>query len=247
MKKKAKAFLPFIICFSAVMITAAVILALFYFGVLHINDNSAGKYEVKGVDVSHYQGEIDWDVLSKQGISFAYIKATEGSSHVDPMFDKNYTAALNFGLRAGAYHFFSFESSGEKQAELYCNTVKSAPGMLPPVIDVEFYGRFKTVSDIDEKNVKKELRTLIEALTENYGMKPVIYADGDTYKTFLKGDFDDCDLWFRSVYSSPPADINWIFWQYSNRHVLKGYSGDERYIDMNVFRGGFADFAAYPN
>ena len=224
-------------------VTAAGLLA---FGVIHLNNPDLHDFPVRGVDISAYQGTVDWDVLSTQGIRFAFIKATEGSSFVDPMFRDNWASAAETDLRIGAYHFFSFESSGETQAALFCNTVNSVSNMLPPVIDVEFYGSFHSEKDIDVSAIKRELRTLIDVLTAEYDMKPVIYAAGSTYNTIIQDDFADCDLWFRSVYSRVPSDIAWTFWQYSNRHVLKGYEGEERYIDMNVFAGNVGEFDKYP-
>ena len=220
---------------SGLILFCAVICALLYFGVLHLNHPELSGFNIKGVDVSSYQGDIDWDVLAGQGIDFAYIKATEGSSTVDRCFEANWLNASKTDLRIGAYHFFSFESSGEKQAALYCSTVESVPDMLPPVIDVEFYGRFHGVNDIDVNAVKKELRSMIDILTEHYGVKPVIYVSSDTYESIVRDDFRDCGIWYRSVYKPVPKDVDWTIWQYSNRHVLKGYKGTERYIDMNVF------------
>ncbi|MBP5609087.1 MAG: glycoside hydrolase family 25, partial [Lachnospiraceae bacterium] len=116
-------------------------LSLFYFGILHINNPGINRYPVVGVDVSAYQGDVDWKVLSSQGISFAYIKATEGSSHTDRCFSYNWEKAAECDIRTGAYHFFSFESPGKTQAEHFIETVSPVENMLPPVIDVEYYGR----------------------------------------------------------------------------------------------------------
>ncbi len=232
MNKKLKAIL---IAAAALVLTCIVICACLYFGIIHINQPELSGYKVKGVDVSSYQGDIDWDELSEQGISFAYIKATEGSSTVDRCFEANWNNSSNTDLRIGAYHFFSFESSGENQAKLFCDTVKAVPNMLPPVIDVEFYGRFHGADDIYVDAVKKELRSMVDILTEHYGVKPIIYVSRETYNLIVRDDFPDCGLWYRSVYGPVPKDVKWTIWQYSNRHVLKGYSGTERYIDMNVF------------
>ena len=117
--------------------------------------------------------------------------------------------------------------------------------MLPPVIDVEYYGSFTSEDTIDVGAVRKELRTMVDILTEEYGMKPVIYVSESSYKTIVKGSFEDCGLWYRSVYSKVPSDVNWVFWQYSNRHRLKGYDGKEAYIDMNVFAGDKEEFIKY--
>ena len=217
----------------AVLVLVCVALcACLYFGIIHINNP---EYKVRGGDVSSYQGDIDWNVLSLQRIDFAYIKATEGSSTVDRCFEANWTNASKTPLRIGAYHFFSFESSGENQAKLFISAVEAVPNMLPPVIDVEFYGRFHGADDIDVDAVKKELRSMINVLTEHYGVKPIIYVSRDTYELIVKDDFSDCGLWYRSVYGPVPKEVKWTIWQYSNRHVLMGYNGTERYVDMNVF------------
>jgi lysozyme len=86
------------------------------------------------------RGEIDWETLASQGIDFAWIKATEGSSHVDPRFPENWARANETGLLVGAYHFMSFESSGTAQAEHLAGQIPATPGTLPPVIDLELYG-----------------------------------------------------------------------------------------------------------
>lgn len=228
-----------------IAISFIVFAILFWNGIIHFNNPPSGS--VIGVDVSSYQGDIDWEMLSSQDISFAFIKATEGSSFVDPYFEKNWENAANTDLRIGAYHFFSFESSGETQADLFCSTVTPVDNMLPPVIDVEFYGRFESEKDLNISEVKHELRILVDLISDKYGMKPIIYASDESYEAIVKNDFDDCDLWFRSVYFSIPNEIEAVFWQFSNRHRLDGYSGEEVYIDMNVFCGRSEDFENYPN
>lgn len=224
-----------ILAVLGLILVCTIVCALLYFGVIHLNHPELKGLKIKGVDVSSYQGDIDWDILSGQDIDFAYIKATEGSSTVDRCFEYNWQNASKTDLCIGAYHFFSFESSGENQAKLFISTVNSVPDMLPPVIDVEFYGRFHSGEDIDVDAVKKELRSMVDILTEHYGMKPIIYVSSDTYELIVRDDFSDCGIWYRSVYKAVPKDVNWTIWQYSNHHVLKGYNGTERYIDMNVF------------
>ena len=216
-----------------------------YFGLIHINNPELNGFTVKGVDVSSYQGNIDWPLLASQDIDFAYIKATEGSSSQDRCFSQNWQEASQTGIRIGAYHFFSFESAGQTQAQNFIDTVDPVDNMLPPVIDVEYYGSFTSEDTIDVGEVRKELRTMVDILTEEYGMKPVIYVSENSYKTIVKGSFEDCGLWYRSVYSKVPSDVNWVFWQYSNRHRLKGYDGKEAYIDMNVFAGDKEEFIKY--
>ena len=220
---------------------AAVLLGvLFLNGVLQFNTPSKERYPVRGVDVSHYQGKIDWEVLSAQGISFAYIKATEGSSSTDERFPENWSGAGSTGLRIGAYHFFSFESAGKTQAENFISAVEPVPGMLPPAADVEPYGAFDEVTP----EVLNELSIWLADVEARYGMKPVIYTTAGYYGTIREA-FPEHDIWLRSVYGKPSGKTAWTFWQYSDRTRLNGYDGDEAFIDMNVFAGTEAEFKAY--
>lgn len=198
----------------------------------------AGKFEVNGVDVSHYQGTIDWSKLAQQDLDFAFIKATEGSGHVDECFYDNWQAAEETDLSIGAYHFFSFDSEGKKQAQFYIDTVGSLQGKLAPVIDVEFYGD-KRNNPPPKDEVVKQLREMLGALEERYQVKPVIYTTYQAYYHYIKDEFTDYPLWIRNVYYQPLliADNTWTFWQYTDTAVLEGYQGSEKYIDMNVFRG----------
>lgn len=246
MKKKK---LWFMILGIAAAAAAAVILAawLVLDRRISVNSRAAADYPVRGVDVSSYQGKIDWQRLEEQGIRFAFIKATEGSSFADPLFDSNYTNALETSLRIGAYHFFSYDSKGLTQAENFIATVPLTENMLPPVIDVEFYGD-KEKHLPDKSDVVRELQDMIDALSVHYGMMPVIYATYKAYYLYIAGEFDTCDIWIRNVYFPPvlPDGRQWVFWQYNDRERLDGYEGTEDYIDMNVFNGTEADFEKYP-
>ena len=110
------------------------LIAVFYFFLARL---SLDNYPVRGIDVSHHQGEIDWHKIKSQNISFAYIKATEGGDFKDPQFKKNWDHALEAGLRVGAYHFFRPETDGVLQAENFISSVPEYKNMLPPAIDVE--------------------------------------------------------------------------------------------------------------
>ncbi|MBQ2941986.1 MAG: glycoside hydrolase family 25 [Clostridia bacterium] len=240
---KYRKFIP-----ASAFVIILIFIALAYLygnGKIHFNYPGSEKYPVVGIDVSNYQGEIDWEKIAGQNIDFAFIKCTEGSGFKDPFFDRNWELAGETGMRIGAYHFFSFDSSGKTQGELFCETVQAVDNMLPPVIDVETYGEYNRGKTIDVPNVKKELRVLVDMLEENYGMKPIIYC-GPLYDSIIKGDFDDCELWYRSVYKPLPEIYNVAFWQYSDNHILSGYSGEERFIDMNVFVGTEEEFKKYP-
>lgn len=233
--------------FAAGAIMAGIFFALVWNGVILLNNPSKRTYPVRGVDVSHYQGEIDWAVLSATPIDFAFIKATEGSSFVDDRFAYNFAEAQKCGIAVGAYHFFSFDSPGETQAAHFIGTVVPAAGMLPPVIDVEFYGAYAEVPP-DRNAVCAELDILLETLTAHYGLSPILYATEESYAYFLAGAYEEYAIWIRNVKVRPYLSDGrtWTFWQYTNRERLPGYAGEERFIDMNVFAGTEEEFESYP-
>ena len=203
---------------------------------ININQYLVGGYSVKGVDVSHYQGEIDWEHFREQGIDFAFIKATEGSSLVDERFEENREGAKAAGLYAGAYHFFSFDSTPASQAEHFIATVGDLSGSLPPVVDIEFYGD-KRKNPPEKAYVVSGLWELLEALEEEYGVKPIIYTTYTVYNRYIRNAFQEYPLWIRNVYY-PPGDIGrqWTFWQYCDTGALGGTAGEEKFVDLNVFR-----------
>ena len=226
------------------IILLLVTLALWLFlGIIKFNNPSKEQYPVRGVDVSAYQGKIDWKKLSEQDIQFAYIKATEGSSFVDEYFQENYKNAQETSLKIGAYHFFSFDSEGETQAENFIKNVEKIDNMLPPVIDVEFYGD-KKKNPPNKEQVQEQLKILIEKLKEKYEKEPIIYSTNEAYELYIADSFKNSEIWIRDIIKSPnlPDNRKWTFWQYTNRERLEGYSGKEKFIDINIFNGSQQEF-----
>ncbi len=212
----------------------------------HLACKLAEGYQIRGVDVSHYQGNIDWKTLAGEDIEFAFIKATEGSGHIDSKFAENWLAANDTDLKVGAYHFFSFDSPAETQAKLYIETVGDLAGNLIPVVDIEFYGD-KFSNPPDEEELVAELKTMLALLEEEYGVKPMVYTTYTFYYKYLDGEIDGYPLWIRNVYFSPNLDMRgeWTFWQYTDQAVLGGYSGAEEHIDLNVFYGSLDKLDEY--
>ena len=242
-----KPFRVILLCILAAAVVAGAVFFLVWNGIIPLNARADNKYPVRGVDVSHYQGEIDWEVLASQDIEFAFIKATEGSSYVDDTFEYNYNEARRAGLSVGAYHFFSFDSEAKAQAENFIGTVEPFEGMLPPVVDFEFYGE-KQKDPPEREEVCEKLSEMLSLLEEHYGMKPIIYVTEICYETYLEGDFEQYDIWIRNVVTKPKMQDGreWTFWQYTNRGRLDGYNGEERFIDINVFSGTEEEFKSYP-
>ena len=189
-----------------------------------------------GVDVSSYQANINMNKLKEQNIKFIYIKATEGSNTQDNKFDENWTNAKKAELLSGAYHFFSYDSEGKTQAENFIKTVgKDIKGRLLPAVDVEYYGD-KEQNPPNKDDVVRELKVFLEIVEKEYGVKPLIYTRAEIYDKYLKGEFDEYKKWISSFYT--PLSWNykddWYIWQYLNRGELDGYTGGEKYIDLNI-------------
>ncbi|MEF9917863.1 MAG: GH25 family lysozyme [Eubacterium sp.] len=211
-----------------------------------VTQHKAENYSIKGVDVSTYQGFINWPILAKNDIVFAFIKATEGSSFEDDDFQYNFTEALKTPLMIGAYHFFSYESTGQAQADHYIKTVPLSDRCLPPVVDIEFYGQYSRFNVPDEDQTRKELSVLLEKLNAHYAKKPIIYTSSKVYNLYIADYFQDYPIWISNYSGSPSLTDKrpWTFWQYTNKGVMPGYSGYSPNIDLNVYRGTKEEFIA---
>lgn len=201
-------------------------------------------HEVHGIDVSWYQGNIDWHTARKGGVNFAFIKATEGKDHLDSKFRQNWNAAGEAGVPRGAYHFYWFCSPAELQAKWFIRNVPKDPKALPPVLDVEWNGHSKNCrKQPSQAVVLKKMETFMSILERHYGKKPIIYTTPDFYEDNLKGRFKDHTFWLRSVKAHPsrlyPNRTNYGFWQYSGTGKARGIRGP---VDLNVFNGDSDDW-----
>ena len=229
-----------LVILAAVAVTALMLLR--WRGLILLSHEAApDQWEVFGVDVSSYQGEVDWSVLAEQGVEFAFIKATEGSTLQDRQFRSNWEGAQAAGVRPGAYHFLSYDSPGETQAENFIDQVPVTQGALPPVVDIEFYGSY--LEDLPEKeHVHAILDPLLERLEEHYGVKPILYVTYRSYYRYLAGEgYGDYPIWCSSL-TVFPLMPRWDFWQYSHTARLDGYTGSQQQIDLNIFRGSREQF-----
>lgn len=203
---------------------------------------SPRKMAVHGVDVSRWQGEIDWAKLRSQGANFVYIKATDGGDHLDPMFKRNWKRSHEAGLKRGAYHFFYWCRVASEQADWFIRNVPKVAGALPPVIDVEWNGESSCKRRPSPAKVREKMQVFMDKLEAHYGQRPVIYTAPDFYRDNLKGAFEDYPFWLRAVAQHPSKVYpgrKWVFWQYSGSGLSHGVSGK---IDLNVFNGSEADW-----
>ncbi|WP_345113894.1 glycoside hydrolase family 25 protein [Hymenobacter algoricola] len=194
-------------------------------------------YSVHGIDVSAYQGRIDWPMVARHQVRFAFIKATEGITLHDSRFRANWQAAHRAGVYRGAYHYFQPNYDGAQQADLFVRTVPLAPGDLPPVLDVEA-PQFHDVA-----YMRRNVATWLRLVERHYGVRPILYSNYTFYKRYLAGHFDQYPLWLAHYEVETPQlpRERWIIWQHSDEAHVPGIRGA---VDFNVFQGNFANLLA---
>lgn len=241
-KRKLFSRRKILIIIGMIVFIAAVLFFLFYNGILWFVYPSLSGYDIKGIDVAHYQGEIDWEIIAKQNIRFAFVKATEGSSHIDAQFERNMLGANENEIPVGAYHFFSSESGGKTQAENFINAVSVFQTDLPPVLDFEIPPEKKE----QKEKIIAEAKIFLTELENYFNIKPIIYTTYESFGVFLQDGFNEYPFWIRDLFGEPKIkDIEWIFWQYSDRGRLKGITGQQKFVDLNVFNGNEEEFEKY--
>lgn len=203
-------------------------------------------YEVHGIDVSRWQGEIDWRGVRASGASFAFIKATEGGDVLDPMFHANWAAARRAGVPRGAYHFWYHCRPAAEQARWFIEHAPREPGALPPVLDIEWNHLSRTCPlRPDPTHVRAEMNTFIGMLARHYGKRPLIYVTPDFYRDNDLGRIRGGRFWLRSVAGHPEAVYpgqDWTFWQYTGTGLVPGIAG---HADINVFAGNRAQWRTW--
>lgn len=187
---------------------------------------------IRGVDVSRWQKEIDWSLVKDANVSFAFVKATQGDFRLDPYFARNWEETKRMGIKRGAYHYFKPEDPVEGQIELFISTVTLEPGDLPPVLDIE-------VSDprVSAQELRQRIRTWLEAITEYYGVKPIIYTSQNYYRRWLQGYFPEYHFWIARYSEIQPETHHtdsWKFWQFTDSGSISGINSA---VDMNFFAG----------
>ncbi len=189
---------------------------------------------VKGVDISAHNGNVKFSTLKEQGIDFAILKATEGSTFKDTSFVNNIQKAQNAGMKVGAYHFFRFDVPGHLQAINLINSVTGRKLDFPIVIDIEESGNPEIT---DTKLIKSRLGEMIDHLHYS-GFPVMLYSNKKGYNRFIKEHFDTIPLWICS-FSNPPEEFDWDLWQYTHSGHLNGANG---HIDINAFRGTIDEY-----
>lgn len=198
------------------------------------------NYSIHGIDVSSYQGKIDWakaKMMQEREVklSFAFIKATEGLLLVDPYFQRNWREAPKVGLVCGAYHFFRPSTPGKAQAKFFLQVASVEAGDLPPVVDVE------RLDGVTDEKLKAELADFLNYVELKTSVRPIIYTGLQFYQQYLSSGFEAYPFWI-AHYHQPKLKLSgtkWKFWQHSDRAKINGIN---HVVDFNTFNGDSTAF-----
>jgi lysozyme len=203
------------------------------------------KAWLQGVDVSHYQPNVKWEALTSTA-AFVFVKATESTAVVDSHFTKHWSGARKAGLPRGAYHFFHPKEDVDKQVANFTKHLKSDPGELPPVVDVE---QFKTEFDgFTCEQLAGMLQRFSQGVEKALGRKPMIYTNHVTWSTRFCDHpyFVDHPLWLAAYTHQaepklPKGWKRWHFWQYTENGKVAGIDGQ---VDQSYFNGSSEELKA---
>lgn len=186
--------------------------------------------QVLGIDVSHFQGDVNWDEIKKAGIIFVYDKATEGETYIDPKYARNRLGAHEYDLLHGSYHFFESDDDPKKQAELFLSVIDHKSGDMPPVLDLEDGG---IKGEVSTEDFSKNVLTFLKFVESKLKVKPIIYTNhifGNKYLT--DPEFAKYELWI-AEYDVPQPIIpdtwknqGWLIWQRTERGKVEGSIGN---------------------
>ena len=187
--------------------------------------------ESYGLDVSNHQGPIDWPAVAADddGLTFAYIKASEGGTFVDARFADNWAGSEEAGLQRGAYHFFTLCRPGLEQAENFLRAAPPADSALPPAVDLELAGNCSRRPSADE--VHAELDAFLGEVEAAWGSDVLLYVGEDWEGRYPVLDRSERPRWLVSHLGRP--DGQWTVWQF---HWMGQVDGIDGRVDVNVAR-----------
>ena len=221
---------------SAAILVSVIVSGCTLIGSENSSDASIANSNLTGIDVSKYQGKIDFEKVKAAGIRYVFVRATEGITYQDAFFKQNLEEAREAGLVIGAYHFYETDDDPISQLKNFTSMVSLQAGDLPPVVDIE------KLHDNDQLDLTKNIQTYLDGLERHYKTKPIIYS-GKNFANKYITTFSDYPLWlaeYQSLYPTLPQGWDkWTFWQYSQNGKVDGVVGD---VDVNRYNGEESSF-----
>ena len=217
-----------------------------------ITDDKVTKYDIRnievmdkyylktfGVDVSHYQGKIDWTkmhtIYNLYPINFAFIRSTMGTSSIDETFEENWEGAKENNILRGAYHFYRPDENSTLQAQNFIAKVKLKNGDLPPVLDIETLPKTQSMDRLVEG-----IKNWCKIVEEHYDVKPIIYTSDKYFEDYLQNHFEGYIIWIANYnFWVQEMKGHWDFWQFTEKATIDGV---KRYkVDVNIYNGTVDD------
>lgn len=191
-----------------------------------------GSQIYEGIDVSNWQGYINYEQVKNDGIDIVYIKSSQGNNIVDTYFRINYNNAKANGLKVGFYHFLTARNEEEaiKQAEFFSSVISNTSPDCKLAMDFEVFGNL-TVSEVN--NISQ---VFLERVKEITGKDVIIYSDTFNASNVFGAELaQNYPLWIAEYGVEIPRETNWETWQgfqYTSRGIINGVSG---YVDRDRF------------
>lgn len=194
-------------------------------------------YSVYGIDVSRWQGEIDWRAVQHDEIKFAFIKASQGVNKVDTFFKSNWKQAGELKVYKGAYHYYEPNRPAKEQAANFIRQVELEIGDMPPVLDLE------EPITIPLGEFQHNVQIWLDEVEKHYQVRPIIYASPSYYRSYLMEAFYNYPVWIAQYRKYPNPQLpkegeQWLFWQFTNEGKVNGINGD---VDLDVFYGSLKE------
>lgn len=211
-------------------------------------DASGNPLRVRGIDVSYYQGTIDWPAVAATDIRFAVVRLSDGVGTRDSQFVRNWQESSRAGLVRGFYQYFRASAGGAAQAQLAVERLAEAGGFqssdLPPVLDIE------TLDGRTAAQVAAEATIWVDAIREATGKEPIIYTGAYFWDdNGLPDSLNSQPLWTANYTTNPcpwTSDSwdRWTLWQYTDSGTVSGIAGP---VDLDYFAGTLDDLQNFAN
>lgn len=194
---------------------------------------SAQNTQYRGIDVSAWQGEINFNRVKDAGIEAVYIRAGEGANITDRYFERNYENAKAAGLKYGFYHYVTARtvSEAEEQADFFAALIRSKPYDMKAAMD------FENLSGLTADEAVAIAKAYLERLEQRSGHTPAVYSDAYDARTVWRSNLTKYPLWVADYGVREPGSIggwsSWSGFQYSDKGAVSGISG---HVDLDYFR-----------
>jgi lysozyme len=192
------------------------------------------KGKIFGLDISQYQGTIDFDILEAKNeqfeIKFVIARATAGRNFVDKKFKRNWTKLTKSLYIQGAYHYYRPDENSTEQAQNFIHNVTLRKGNIPPILDIEKMPKNQSIA-----KMKEGIQNWLNLVEKHYQVKPILYTGEKYYEDFLKEDFKGYAFWIANYNPwKEKIHTDYLLWQFTEKASVIGIN---ELVDVNVFNG----------